>query len=187
MASITFHYGAMGCGKSAYALQLRHSLEEAGFVPCLVKPVTDTRSTEVKSRIGISHPCRNVAEDDDLSWVRGHSHLVIDEAQFLSPTNVSGLPILADEFDVEVHCFGLRTDYTGCLFEATASLFAIADDLRELPVLYRDGRKAIMHLRTVDGSPVFDGDPISVGDLGDQYESVSRREYFRRRRSAWSS
>lgn len=177
----------MGSGKSTYVLQLRHTLEREGFHPLLVKPSFDTREPGVvRSRIGIEYPAFTILPDDDthdrLQW-RGDAvtHVIVDEAQFLSEKNIDGLRKIVDRESIPVYCFGLRTAYTGRLFEATAHLMAIADELIELPMIYKDGSKANMHIRYVGGVPVFDGAATFVGDIDEEYESVSRREFFRRK------
>ena len=190
MAHLNFHYGVMNCGKSTYVLQLRHTLEREGFKPVLLKPSFDTRDENVvRSRIGIEHEAITVGPDEcHLGHLIGSdtTHLIVDEAQFLSDNNIEGLQELVDEYEMEVYCFGLRTAYTGRLFDATAYLMAIADNLIELPMIYKDGGKANMHIRYVDGKPIFDGTATFVGDVDEEYESVSRREYFSRRNLAWT-
>lgn len=187
MAELSFHFGTMNCGKSTYVLQLRHTLEREGFKPVLVKPSFDTRTDGVvRSRIGIEHEAITVKPDDYLGGLIDEdvTHVIVDEAQFLSAKNIEDLQELVDVYDVEVYCFGLRTAYTGRLFDATAYLMAIADNLVELPMIYKDGSKANMHIRYVDGSPIFDGTATFVGDVDEEYESVSRKEYFRRKDEA---
>lgn len=194
MAELSFHYGVMSCGKSTYVLQLRHTLESEGFKPVLVKPSFDTRDEKViRSRIGIEFPAHTIGPNEDThdwlaKWLRltdgdwtTFTHIIVDEAQFLSDKNIDGLRKLVDKRDIQVYCFGLRTAYTGRLFDATAYLMAIADNLVELPMVYKDGSKANMHIRYVDGKPIFDGNATFVGDIDEEYESVSRREYFSRR------
>lgn len=182
-ASFNFHYGTMGCGKSTYVLQMRHTLEREGFSPALIKPSKDTRDLGVvRSRIGIEHECLLVSGPEDLKMIDPLStHIICDESQFLDDASILGLANMVDSAGMTVHCFGLRTDYTGRLFPASAALMALADHLVELPMIYKDGRKAIMHVRKVDGEPIFEGNPIFVGDIDDEYESVSRKEYFVRR------
>lgn len=184
-ARFDFYYGTMGCGKSTYVLQLNYNLKAAGFYPILVKPAVDTRDPGVvRSRMGVEHSATLVGPDDDLLGLftdRQPSHVLVDEAQFMSSTNVADLVKVVDICDTDVYAFGLRTDYTGKLFPATAEIMAVADTMMELPMVYKDGRKSTMHVRYVNGSPVFEGDPIFVGDIDEMYESVSRREYFRLR------
>ena len=185
MAIITFYYATMGAGKSTYALQLDHSLDQAGFRPLLVKPKMDVRDTGViRSRIGIEKECVQLDADElDLymTTVPDTTHVIFDEAQFYSHRDIELICYELDARNVPGYFFGLRTAFTGYLFEGSAALMALADNLIELPLMYRDGNKTVMHVRYIDGKPVFDGDPIHVGDLSEDYESVSRQHYFRMR------
>jgi thymidine kinase len=181
MNDITFYYSVMGSGKSTYALQLNYSLKQAGFNPVLLKPKLDTRdNNKVKSRIGIEEDCLLI--DNNLEIPKNCTHLIIDEAQFLSQSEISMLNFYSIENEIPLYFFGLRTSYTGKLFEGSAILMAIADNLIELPLIYKDGNKATMHLRFINNNAIFEGDPINVGDLigSERYESVSRVEYFKR-------
>jgi thymidine kinase len=170
----------MGSGKSMQALQLNFSLKEAGFKPLLIKPRTDTRTIgTIKSRIGLEEDCMIFPDDGLFEVVEPDvTHVICDEAQFLTRDQVLQFVELVDEHAIAVYCFGLRTSYTGELFEGSAALFALADNLVELPLIYKDGRKTIMHVRYIDGKPVFDGNPVHVGDIKEDYESVSRAQYF---------
>lgn len=162
----------MGGGKSTLALQTHYTLKSKGFNPVLVKSTVDTRDPGVvKSRIGLSLECQTF----ETLNTDGATHLIVDEAQFLTENEVEILCDLSDK-GIYVLCFGLRTSFTGKLFEGSALLFALADELVELPIISRDGNKCVMHVRRVDGIPVFDGDSVFVGDQ-DIYESVSRKEW----------
>ena len=170
----------MGSGKSTYLLQLNFSLKAAGFKPLLIKPEIDTRTTgTIASRIGLEEPCEIWSSSTDIKVLtENFTHVLCDEAQFLNKEQIIALANLVDFSEITVYCFGLRTSYTGDLFEGSAALFALADDLIELPLIYKDGHKTIMHVRYVNGVPTFDGDPIHVGDIVEDYESVSRQQYF---------
>lgn len=172
----------MGSGKSTYALQLNYSLKNAGFNPLLLKPKIDIRDgVLIKSRIGLSAPAHYVDEAGDIIRV-AHTHMIIDEAQFLSKDEILYINNLSIERNIPAYFFGLRTAYNGELFKGAQALLAIADEIIEIPLIYKDGEKATMHIRYIDDKPIFYGYPIKVGDLVGQerYESVSRLEYFKR-------
>lgn len=168
----------MACGKSTYCLQMNHTLKSKNFRPYLLKSSVDTRDSGViKSRIGIEHPVNYFTCEDLLEpYALSCTHILVDEAQFLNQYQINTLIEAVDIGNINVLCFGLRTDYTGKLFSGSAMLFAIADDLIELPILHEDGRKCICHVKYVDDIPVFDGESIEVG--GDEmYDSVSRKHW----------
>ena len=173
---ISFYYGTMASGKSTAALQLNFSLRQKNHKVLLIKPSIDTRDVGVvKSRIGIQHECYVWRQDEDLNIESDITHIIVDEAQFLSEYQIEQLCFFSD-IDVSIYCFGLRTTYKGDLFEGSARLFAIADNLYELPTISYDGNKTIMHVRYQDGKPVFEGDKIHVGG-DDMYLAVSRKEW----------
>ena len=182
MANLTFYYATMAAGKSTSCLQLNHSLKSQGFTPLLVKSSVDTRDAgEIKSRIGISQKCEIILPEQNIfdtlkPKLFGITHILVDEVQFLSKKQIDDLGDIVDLLNIDVVCFGLRTSYTGELFESSSRLFAIADNIIELPLMYKDGNKCIMHLRIVDGNSVFSGSDIVVG--GDEvYKSVSRSKW----------
>ncbi|MDR2896150.1 MAG: thymidine kinase [Propionibacteriaceae bacterium] len=69
--------------------------------------------------------------------------VIVDEAQFLTAAQIDQLFLVAVELDVPVLCYGLRADYRGDLWPATARLFALAHDICELKMVCHCGRKAM--------------------------------------------
>ena len=189
MARLTFFQGPMGCGKSTLALQRHHTSTQGGrSVLLLVRH--DREGATITSRIGLQQPARLVEEDTDLfELVRalllgGASvdEVVLDEAQFVTPTQVDQLARVADELDIEVLAFGLLTDFRTELFPGSRRLVELADDVRRLQVEARCwcGEVALHNARTVDGRIVRSGDQVVVGDLGAGsigYEVLCRRHH----------
>lgn len=181
--TLDFTYSTMGSGKSTALLQLNFSLKQMSFRPILAKPMIDTRTIgTIKSRIGLEESCILLPIENLTEVCKNSTHILVDEAQFLTRELVYQLAELVDKHDKVVHCYGLRTSYTGELFEGSAALFAIADNLFEIPMTYLDGNKANMHVRYINGKPIFGGNPIHVGDIKEDYDSVSRKEYFFRKK-----
>ena len=54
---------------------------------------------------------------------------------------------VADQLNIPVLCYGLRTDFQAKLFPGSAALLALADTLVELKAVCECGRKATMNLR----------------------------------------
>ena len=182
MANLNFYYSVMSSGKSTLCLQLNYSLSQKGFKPLLLKSNIDTRDKNViKSRIGLSQKCFSITSEDieqqHYDKILTSTHILVDEAQFLSRENVMSLSRIADFRNIEVFCFGLRTDYTGNLFEGSKHLFALSDNLIEVPTISADGNKQILHIKYTNNVPVFNGESIEVGDM-DKYSSVSRKEWL---------
>ena len=173
MAKLYFNYSAMNAGKSAILLQSAHNYRERDMHVLLMKPALDTRSSagEIASRVGLSAPADGFQSDTDVGAhiLREHAKtrvacVLVDEAQFLTEAQVWQLASIADEHNIPVMCYGLRTDFEGELFPGSKVLLAIADDLREIRTICWCGRKATMNLRIdAKGEAVREGEQIEIG------------------------
>lgn len=186
MAKVYFYYSAMNAGKSTLLLQSSYNYRERGMDTLLFTPRIDTRGAigQIRSRIGLAAEAIAFAPDDNLltrvqleSRTRDIACVLVDEAQFLRQNQVLQLTEVADALDIPVLCYGLRTDFQGNLFEGSASLLGLADDLIEIKTICHCGRKATMVLRTdSDGRAVREGAQIEIGG-NDRYVSVCRRHF----------
>ena len=103
--------------------------------------------------------------------------VLVDEAQFLSRSQVWQLSEVADALGVPVLCYGLRTDFRGELFEGSQYLLAWADELVEIKTICHSGSKATMTVRVDEaGFAVQAGPQLEIGGNG-RYVSVSRAEF----------
>jgi len=187
MAKLYFHYGAMNAGKSMILLQAAHNYTERGMGVLLLKPEIDNRDSEtgeIVSRIGIRKQAVKFGTDENLEQYIGDYALqsdlhcvFLDEAQFLTRDQVWQLAAIADRLSMPVICYGLRTDFQGNLFEGSAALLALADNVREIKTLCWCGRKATMNLRTTAaGLPVKEGEQVEIGG-NDRYISLCRQHW----------
>lgn len=187
MSKLYFTYSAMNAGKSAILLQAAHNYRERGMHVMLWTSghhgeEADTMG-EIESRIGLRSEAYLFRADTDLfAEISRHKqasplHVIfVDEAQFLSRQQVWQLARIGDQLGLPVLCYGLRTDFQGELFEGSAALLAIADDLREARTICHCGRKAIMTARLgEDGHILSEGDQIRV-EKGN-YTSLCRRHW----------
>lgn len=188
LAKLYFSYSAMNAGKSALLLQASYNYRERGMDTLLLVSSIEkrVRQGEITSRIGLRGEAGIFSDDDDLfELVRARSAMAklacvfVDEAQWIGETQVWQLARVADELDIPVMCYGLRTDFQGKLFPGSAALLAIADDLREIRTICWCGRKATMVARLgPDGRPVSEGEQIVVGG-NERYVSLCRRHWSR--------
>ncbi len=187
MAKLYFHFGAMNAGKSTILLQAAHNYTERGMSVLLLKPAIDNRDSddgEIVSRIGIKQKAITFEPEENLEqYIGNHAQqhdincVFVDEAQFMTHDQVWQLAAIADRLSVPVICYGLRTDFKGQLFEGSAALLGIADNIREIKTLCWCGRKATMNLRTNEaGLPVTDGAQIEIGG-NDRYISLCRQHW----------
>ena len=191
MAKLYFYYAAMNAGKSTTLLQADFNYRERGMETMLWTAAFDDRAGagRIASRLEIGAEADRYDGETDLFEAVGEElkkrplHCVlIDEAQFLTRAHVLQLCRIADEVNVPVLCYGLRTDFLGNLFEGSAALLALADTLVELKAVCECGRKATMNLRVDEqGFAVAAGASIEIGG-NDRYVALCRRHFFERLR-----
>lgn len=186
MAKLYFSYSAMNAGKSTILLQASHNYQERGMHTLLLTAQLDNRAGEgrIASRIGFGAEAFMFDTETDLFALINQQHkstalscVLVDEAQFLSENQVWQLAQIADEVNIPVMCYGLRTDFQGKLFPGSATLLAIADNLREIRTICHCGRKATMVVRqSADGDIITDGDQIEIGG-NERYISLCRKHW----------
>jgi thymidine kinase len=174
----------MNAGKSTTLLQSAHNYRERGMRALLFTPRLDDRYEvgQITSRIGLKADAVAFSPQDDLFVaVRrarrdGEVHCVlVDEAQFLTRTQVLQLTLICDQLGVPVLAYGLRTDFRGEPFEGSQYLLAWAEELIEIKTVCRTGRKATMNARLDDqGRRVTEGKQV---DIGHHYEAMSRASF----------
>ncbi|MEL6724241.1 MAG: thymidine kinase [Pseudomonadota bacterium] len=176
MSKLYFTYSAMNAGKSAILLQAAYNYRERGMEVMLWTSGhygVDARAEtgRIESRIGLEAEAHLYRADTDLFAAIEAQHaktplsaLFFDEAQFLTKAQVWQLAHVGDRLKLPVLCYGLRTDFQGELFEGSAALLAIADDLREARTICFCGKKATMTARLDEnGKALTAGDQVSVG------------------------
>ncbi len=185
MAKLYFSYAAMNAGKSTILLQASHNYRERGMHTLLFTSAlyADDPAGAISSRLGVASDAALFEESDDLLASISASHaanrvhaVFVDEAQFLSPDQVWQLARVADRLNIPVLCYGLRTDFRGDLFPGSATLLAIADNIREVRTICHCGAKATMVLRRDEhGAAALSGDQISIEKS--IYVSLCRRHW----------
>ncbi|HVI05837.1 MAG TPA: thymidine kinase [Sphingomicrobium sp.] len=193
MAKVYFYYAAMNAGKSTTLLQADYNYRERGMETMLWTAAHDDRAAAgtISSRIALSAPARTFDENVDMFAAIGNELkkrnldcILVDEAQFLSQRHVLELCEVADQLDIPILCYGLRTDFKGRLFPGSAALLALADSLIELKAVCECGRKATMNLRVNDeGHAVVSGAQTEIGG-NDRYVALCRRHFFERLRES---
>lgn len=183
MAKLYFRYAAMNAGKSTNLLQVAHNYEEREQSVVIFTAALDDRAGHgvVASRLGVERPVQTFSTQTSFeeTFASKPGCILVDEAQFLSPTQVRELHRLAHERNVPVICYGLRTDFRGAGFPGALELLAIADTLEEMKTVCRCGRKASMVIRhNAQGERVWEGEQVQVGG-NETYESVCPGRFYR--------
>lgn len=194
MCKLYFRYGVMGSAKSMDLMVHAYNHEERGLRVLVLKPTIDTRSLEIKSRIGMTMECIPVQPDDTISDAisrnLGHRRttttmsgvaewIYVDEAQFLTPEQVDELCDIVDN-GVNVVCYGLRTDFKGETFPGSKRLLEMSDTIEELKSSCSCGNKAIINARIVDGQVVDSGEQVLIGG-NEQYVPMCRACWNKKR------
>jgi len=210
MAKLYFRYGAMNSGKSTAMLQAAFNYEERGHRVLLAKPDTDTKGDgRIVSRLGFSrevdflvdpaadvrslflrfagHAAGPAAGSPDAAPVPAVSALLVDEAQFLSGTQVDDLVRIAILEDVPVLAYGIRTDFQTVAFPGSRRLLEVAHSLEELKTICRCGRKAVFNARRIGEAYVFDGDQVAIDGVDVTYEALCGACYLQESGGALAS
>lgn len=180
----------MSSGKSLNLLSTAYNLEDNNIQIMVLKPSLDTRDGEgvIRSRAGLERKCimvdgdmnlykaikayRNVlaSQLETLKWV------IVDEAQFLTEEQIDQLSDVVDFLDINVMCFGLRTDFQSHLFPGSKRLFEIADDLEEIKSSCECGeKKSSINARfDENGEIITEGSQVEIGG-NDKYKAICRK------------
>ena len=187
---LKFYYGSMSSGKSLNLLSTAYNLEENDIQIMVLKPSLDTRDGEgvIRSRAGLERKCIMIDEDVNLyklikayrnvlaSQLETLKWVIVDEAQFLTEEQVDQLSDVVDFLDINVMCFGLRTDFQSKLFPGSKRLFEIADDLEEIKSSCECGeKKSSINARfDENGEIVTEGSQVEIGG-NDKYKAICRK------------
>ena len=187
MAKLYFYYASMNAGKSTTLLQAAFNYKERGMETMLWTAELDDRYEvgAITSRIGLKAEAHRFRPETDLfvevtaeQAQRRLACVLVDEAQFLSRDQVLQLARLADEENIPIVTYGLRTDFQAEMFPGSDELLGIADTLVELKAVCECGRKATMNLRVdADGNAVKEGAQTEVGG-NDRYVALCRKHFM---------
>ena len=108
-----FKYGTMGSAKTALLLTQAYNFEERGMQYLCMKPIIDDRENDnvIRSRIGIERKCSWIYPESDLYEMLKEMFdrtlvvkdwILIDEAQFLSASQIDQLARIVDDYGVNV-------------------------------------------------------------------------------------
>lgn len=188
MSKLYFYYGTMNCGKSMLLLAKAYNFQERSIPILLLKSRVDTRdgkdvihsrSLGDKECIGFNKEENvfNIIENIVKNADKKYQWILVDEAQFLTENQVDELSDVVDKLDINVICYGLRTDFRTKLFPGSKRLFEVADTIEELKSTCSCGNKTIYNARIDgDGNLVTKGKQVEVGGE-DKYISICRKCY----------
>ncbi len=188
MAKLHFFYSTMNAGKSTALLQSNHNYKESNLKTLLFVPksIADKSNGKIVSRIGLEADAIIVNDEyefyDEIIKKQSEkiSCIFVDEAQFLTKKQVHSLGKIADELNIPVMTYGIRTDFRGELFEGSQELLALADNLKELKTICSEcDKKATMVVRLdSNGKILLEGEKILIG--GNEIYKTLCRKHFRK-------
>ncbi len=175
MAKLHFKYGAMNSGKTDTLIKTAYNSSENGLRPIVVKPAIDTKGrAQIIARAGGKRDVDILADEATdlrqqimkLNQQSKVDAVLIDEAQFLTSTQIDQLYEVAKQDKISVIAYGLRADFMTNLFPGSRRLFEIADNIEKLPTMCRCGSQAEFNCRQVDGKFVFSGKQVAIDGEG---------------------
>lgn len=188
MAKLHFYFSAMNAGKSTVLLQSSHNYNERGMDTLLFAPRTDDRYGvgKITTRLGLQKEAIIVDTQFNLfDYTRQALQInpnikcgLIDEAHFLNKAQIHQLAQIADDLNIPILAYGLRTDFQAEPFEGSLYLLALADVLIEIKTICHCGKKATMNMRIdAAGNKVSEGKQIEIG--GNERYIATCRKHFR--------
>ena len=190
---VYFYYGCMGSGKSLQLLAQAYNFQERGIPYVIFKSEIDTRDgvgvihsralgdkscTSISPSLNLFELARNVCQKDEMFFQPKVKWILVDEAQFLTPEQVDQLAAIADMLEINVMCFGLRTDFQTHLFPGSKRLFEVADEITEIKSSCSCDTKTMFNARIDgNGNVITDGEQVEVGG-DDRYVALCRKCYY---------
>ena len=189
MSKLYFRYGAMNCGKSSALMQVAHNYEENNKFVSVIKSKVDTKANDkLSSRIGLERQVDILIEKDESFteyfdyWNNNVHCILVDEAQFLTSSQVEELWYVSKMYDIPVICYGLRTDFKSNLFEGSKRLLELADEIEELITICSCGKRAKFNTRVVNGEYTLDGNVVEIdgNDKSIEYKPMCGKCYLQK-------
>lgn len=190
MSKLYFKYGCMCSGKSMFLLATAFNFQERGVPFICLKSSIDTRDGDgvIHSRALGNRECISINPNTDiykaickfkelntLSGIENIKWILVDEAQFLTEKQVDELSDVVDNLNINVICYGLRTDFKTNLFPGSKRLFELADSIEEIKSTCSCGEKNIVNARLdSNGCIITDGAQVLIGG-DDKYTPMCRK------------
>ena len=169
MAKLNFKYATMNSGKTLDLIRTAYNYEENGYKVLILKPLIDTKGgNKITSRVGVEKTVDFfIGENDSVlgllkDKLENVQCIFIDEAQFLNSKQVDELFYIAKIFDIDVICYGLRTNFQMNAFEGSRRLLELSDELEELKTICSCGNIARFVGRQIDDEYVLEGDEVII-------------------------
>lgn len=181
MANLHFHYGVMSSSKSAALIVNAYNYRRNGTMVEVIKPAYDRRfgAQKIVSRIGLECEALVLPDLQQYTPAQNTNVILVDEAQFFSPSDIDKLVRIADQQNKIVMCYGLMVDSNEQIFPASRRLIEVGAKLHRMNSNCQINgcmKLATHHLRFDSaGHVIRAGDQFALGDSN--YKSVCRAHY----------
>lgn len=183
------HFGTMGSGKSLDIIRTIYNYTDHGFKVLLLKPAVDLKGGDcVKTRVDDkSISCDYViGEDEDITETLTGKLLnvkciFVDEAQFLTSLHVYQLLEIAKSADINIICYGLRSNFKMEPFKGGVALFGMLEHMDELIAICAECGNVARHVaRKINGEYVSDGEEVVIDgeDTTVEYVQICAKCYL---------
>lgn len=160
---LIYYFGTVSSSKSMLLLAIGHNYDSCGWQVLTIKPSVDTRSDMIETRAQVPPRKVNIklcASDslyDYNDLICKCDVILIDECQFLTAAQIDELRNITVDQNIDVLCFGLRTDSNTHLFEAAKRLFELADEINEVKTICSVcGKHASFNKKVTDSDKLVD-------------------------------
>lgn len=185
MSKLYFRYSPMNAGKSTNLLQVAYNYVERNQRPVIAKPMIDTKSPHVLSRLNISAKVdwaistkNNIITDFLDKETEKVDCVLVDEAQFLEPEQIDQLFLIATLYNIPVLAYGIRSDFQTHAFPGSIRLFELAHTIEEMKTICKCGSKAMFNARKINGKFTNQGDQVAIDKDNVTYESLCGHCYI---------
>lgn len=175
---LVFKYGVMGSSKTANAIMMAYDFEQKGLKILFVKPDLENRDGQdlVKSRIGLTRSCILWSNFVKLK-LDCIDKIIIDECHFLKEEDIDYLANIVDTTNIDIICFGLKTDFQTKFFSGSKRLMEIADKIEEIENTCWCGKPASVNARIdINKNIIKSGKQVVLGS-NDLYVPLCRKHY----------
>lgn len=170
----------MACGKTLELVRHLQIYSEQRIPTICLRPATDTRSEDVRSRSGLSFTGITIPQNDIASLEKILSEyevIGVDEFQFFSPEIVPILHAAMLRGKI-ILASGLDTDFRGTVFPTSLALMAIPETLvqrtRAVCAVCRQ-HNATRTQRLKNGEPVQRDEPVVAVEGADDHTTYEPR------------
>lgn len=184
-----FYTGLMGAGKSERLINMVENDESSFIVLNAVFDGETGRASTVTSRNGKSVQSIEILSEhktDDLKALlydimmnQKVQTIYIDEIQFLEPLQIEFIREYLSLLDITIIYFGLETDFTGALFNATKYLI---ERLNHKQIMYIKRKCEICDNEAEYNARIVNGEVAHSGELFAEqkalYKALCKKHYF---------